>query len=161
MSYGVRVARNRLRFSSAHMATFAGGCEPLHGHNYVVTVEVEGELAADSWVIDFGLLKRIARERCEAIDHKFLLQRRSTALLITEAETHWQITFGEHLRYIFPTRDVAVLPIDNSTAERLAEWFHAEIAAALREHGAQNIRHLRVEVEEAPGQTGWYEAPLG
>ena len=160
MSHGVRVARNRLRFSSAHMATFAGECEPLHGHNYQLTVEVEGDLTDDAWVIDFALLKRIARERCEAIDHKFLLQRTSRMLAIAERESHWEITFGERQRYTFPLRDVAALPIDNSTAERLAEWFHSEIAAALREHGATNIRHLRVEVEEAPGQSGWYAAPV-
>ena len=152
--------RNRLRFSSAHMATFAGACEPLHGHNYQLTVDVEGDLTADAWVVDFGLLKRIARERCEAIDHKFLLQRASRALAIVEAADHWQVTFGERQRYIFPKSDVAVLPIDNSTAERLAGWFHAEISAALRVQGCGNIARLRIEVEEAPGQAGWYAAPV-
>lgn len=160
MVHGVRVERNRLRFCSAHMATFAGQCEPLHGHNYLLTVEVEGELTDDAWVIDFALIKRIARERCDAIDHKFLLQRRSRVLAISERDDAWEVTFGERQRYVFPKSDVAALPIDNSTAERLAEWFHGEIAAALRAAAARNIRHLRVEVEEAPGQSGWYAAPI-
>jgi 6-pyruvoyltetrahydropterin/6-carboxytetrahydropterin synthase len=140
------------------MATFAGQCEPLHGHNYLLTVEVEGDLTDDSWVIDFALIKRIARERCEMIDHKFLLQRDSSVLAITETRDAWQISFGERQRYLFPKSDVALLPIDNSTAERLAAWFHGEIAAALLAAGARNIGRLRVEVEEAPGQTGWYAA---
>jgi len=160
MSYGVRVERNRLRFCSAHMATFAGKCEPLHGHNYLLTVDVEGPLTDDSWVIDFSLIKRIARERCEAIDHKFLLQRDSRVLSITQTADAWQIAFGEHQRYLFPKSDVAALPIDNSTAERLAEWFHGEIAAALMSAGAANVGRLRVEVEEAPGQSGWYAAEI-
>ena len=159
MAHGVRVERNRLRFVSAHMATFGGELEPLHGHNYQLIAEVEGDLTADSWVIDFTLLKQVARERCDALDHKFLLQCTSRLLRIAEAAAHWDVAFGER-RYLFPKGDVAALPIDNSTAERLAEWFHGEIAAALRAHGADNIRHLRIEVEEAPGQLGWYAAPL-
>jgi 6-pyruvoyltetrahydropterin/6-carboxytetrahydropterin synthase len=160
VTYGVRVDRNRLRFMSAHMATFGGDCEPLHGHNYQLTVEVEGDVTHDSWVIDFSQIKRLARELCESIDHKFLLQRDSRLLLIDEHADSWEIRFGERLRYVFPKRDVAVLPIDNSTAERLAEWFHARIGAGLRATGWSNVVRLRVEVEEAPGQAGWYSAPL-
>ncbi len=159
MSYGVRVERHRLRFMSAHMATWDGQCEPLHGHNYQLTIEVEGDLMADSWVVDFSLLKRIARERCTVIDHKFLLQRDSRVLTIDEANDAWHIAVAGR-RYSFPKSDVAALPIDNTTAERLAEWLHGELVAALHKDGAGNIRHLRVEVEEAPGQVGWYAAPL-
>lgn len=161
MTHTVRVERNRLRFMSAHMATWAGACEPLHGHNYQLVVEVEGDLTADAWVIDFSLLKRIARERCEQIDHTFLLQRDSRVLSIAEQDDGWQITTPEGRSYSFPRSDVSLLPIDNTTVERLAEWFHAEIAAALRAEGMGNIRVLRIEVEEAPGQSGSYTAAVG
>jgi 6-pyruvoyltetrahydropterin/6-carboxytetrahydropterin synthase len=156
----VRVERNRLRFAAAHMATFAGDCEPLHGHNYDVMVEVEGDLTDESWVIDFGLLKQITREVCDRLDHHFLLQRESQLL---DAQLHdgiWLVRFG-HRRYEFPSADVIALPIDNSTAERLAEWIHSAIADRLKEGGAQNIHRVRVGVEEMPGQSGWFEAPLG
>jgi 6-pyruvoyltetrahydropterin/6-carboxytetrahydropterin synthase len=159
VTYGVRVERARLRFMSAHMATFGGECEPLHGHNYHLVVDVEGNLTDDAWVIDFSLLKHIARELCERIDHQFLLQRTSRVLTIVARQDEWEISFKDR-RFIFPVADVAVLPIDNTTAERLAEWFHAEIAAALRAAGRTNIRHMRVEVEEAPGQAVWYAAAL-
>jgi 6-pyruvoyltetrahydropterin/6-carboxytetrahydropterin synthase len=142
------------------MATWSGGCEPLHGHNYQVTAEVDGGLTPDSWVIDFSALKRAVRDLCEAIDHKFLLQRDSTVLRITEEADGWEILTPEGRRYRFPKPDVALLAIDNTTVERLAEWFHARIAAALRDRGAANIGGLRVEVEEAPGQSGWYSAPV-
>jgi 6-pyruvoyltetrahydropterin/6-carboxytetrahydropterin synthase len=160
MSYGVRVDRNRLRFMAAHMATWSGGCEPLHGHNYQVTAEVEGNLTEDSWVIDFSVLKRAVRELCEAIDHKFLLQRESRVLQIAEQADGWEIRIPDGRRYQLPASDVVPLPIENTTAERLAEWFHAGIAAALLKGGAANIARLRVEVEEAPGQSGWYSAPI-
>ena len=160
MEFGVRVQQQRLRFMAAHMATWAGACEPLHGHNYQVTVAVAGDLTDDAWVIDFSLLKRIARERCEAIDHRFLLQRHSRVLQILEDDRQWQITTPNGKRYAFPKEDVAVLPLDNTTVERLAQWLHGEIAASLRAEGCANISRLRVEVEEAPGQAGWFEAGL-
>jgi 6-pyruvoyltetrahydropterin/6-carboxytetrahydropterin synthase len=157
----VRVERNRLRFAAAHMATFGGDCEPLHGHNYDVTVEVEGTLTDESWVIDFGAIKGIARELCERLDHRFLLQRNSRSLSSEERDGYWLLRFGETRQYQFPVRDVLALPIDNSTAERLAEWLHTEIATALTLAGTTNIVRLRVGVEEMPGQAGWYEAELG
>ena len=160
MTYGVRVERQRLRFMAAHMATWAGRCEPLHGHNYQLTVEVEGDLTADSWVIDFSLLKRVARAVCEELDHHFLLQRESAVLRVAEHADGWEIVAPGDRRYVLPKEDVLALPIDNTTAERLAEWFHGRIAAALGAEGAGNVRRLRVEVEEAPGQSGWFGADL-
>ncbi|HTE86283.1 MAG TPA: 6-carboxytetrahydropterin synthase [Dehalococcoidia bacterium] len=159
-SHSVRVERNRLRFAAAHMATFGGDCEPLHGHNYDVLVEVEGQLTDESWVIDFGLIKGLARALCEQLDHRFLLQRNSKLLSSEEHDGLWLVRFGHDRHYQFPVQDVLSLPIDNTTAERLAEWIHAGIASGLQDRSITNIRRLSVGVEEMPGQTGWYEAPL-
>jgi 6-pyruvoyltetrahydropterin/6-carboxytetrahydropterin synthase len=60
-----------------------------------------------------------------------------------------------------PAADVAALPIDNSTAERLAEWFAGRIAADLAARGAMNVTSIRVGVEEAPGQAGWCALQIG
>jgi 6-pyruvoyltetrahydropterin/6-carboxytetrahydropterin synthase len=156
----VRVERNRLRFAAAHMATFGGDCEPLHGHNYDVMVEVEGDLTDESWVIDFGKIKQFTRDICERLDHHFLLQSQSQVLESEQRDGVWTIKFRDR-RYEFPTTDVVELPIDNSTAERLAEWIHSALAARLREQEFRNIIRLRVGVEEMPGQSGWFEASLG
>ena len=152
--YGVSVERNRLRFAAAHMATFAGDCEPLHGHNYQLIVELEGGLTEDSWVWDFGALKRAARELAEALDHKFLLQRASRVLRIEESEGCVIVAFGER-EYRFPASDVASLPIDNTTAERLAEYIGGKLLETLRGEGADHLTRLRIGVEEMPGQAGW------
>ncbi|GBD22759.1 hypothetical protein HRbin29_00403 [bacterium HR29] len=154
-TFRVSVERNRLRFAAAHMATFADDLEPLHGHNYDVFVDVEGELTAESWVWDFGELKRIAKEIADELDHKFLLQLRSPHLDIVEDGSGWEIRYRDR-RYRFPRADVAPLPIDNTTAERLAEWFAARLLRALEERGASNVRRLTVGIEEMPGQAGWY-----
>lgn len=154
-TYRVTVERNRLRFAAAHMATFADDLEPLHGHNYDVLVEVEGDLRAESWVWDFGDLKRLAKAIADELDHKFLLQLASPVLRIDEGEDAWEVAFRGR-RYRFPKRDVAPLPVDNTTAERLAEWFAGRLREALAERGATNVRRLTVGIEEMPGQAGWY-----
>ncbi|MBA4181939.1 MAG: 6-pyruvoyl tetrahydrobiopterin synthase [Anaerolinea sp.] len=151
----ITVERNRLRFAAAHFATFGGGCEGLHGHNYDVTVEVEGSLTEDSWVWDFGQVKRATKALADDLDHKFLLQRESRYLQITELPAEWEVRFKEK-RYVFPREDVAVLPIDNSTAERIAEWFAGGLLRFFEEAGAATVVKLTVGVEEMPGQTGWY-----
>lgn len=155
----VTVERNRLRFAAAHMATFAGGCEPLHGHNYDVLVELEGDLTEDSWVWDFGDLKRATKAIIEHLDHKFLLQRDSRVLDIEQQEGAWVVGFGAR-RYVFPATDVAVLAMDNSTAERIAEWVAGELLAYLRRAGARSLRRLTIGIEEMPGQAGWYTVNL-
>jgi len=160
MPYKVIVERNTLRFAAAHFATFEGQCEPLHGHNYDVTVEVEGELTEDGWVIDFGALKSMARGLCQELDHKFLLQRDSNALQIDEGMSNWKVRFRER-GWVFPKSDIVALPIENSTAEQLARWFAGRLRDALVARGATNVTSIAVGVEEMPGQAGWWTEKLG
>ena len=157
----VTVERNRLRFAAAHFATFRGECEPLHGHNYDVFVEVEGDLTEDAWVLDFSELKALTKEQCDRLDHKFILQRESRVLRIQEHAESWEIAFGERQRYVFPKSDVCALPIDNSTAERLAEWLAGELRRELLSRGATHLTRITVGVEEMPGQAGWFSQTLG
>jgi len=156
MSYRISIERNTLRFAAAHMATFGGETEPLHGHNYDVIVQISGALSADSWVIDFGDAKRLVRAICQELDQKFLLAARSTAMRIDDENGVVTIQTSADRHYVIPKSDVAMLEIDNTTAERLAEWFAGRIATALREAGAANVTAIRVGIEEMPGQAGWF-----
>ncbi|MCK9518287.1 MAG: 6-carboxytetrahydropterin synthase [Dehalococcoidia bacterium] len=155
----ITVERNRLRFAAAHMATFRGDCEPLHGHNYDVIIELEGELTGDAWIWDFGEVKRITKEIVDPLDHKFLLQRESKLLDMKEHEDEWEIGWLER-KYRFPKNDVFPLPLDNTTSERIAEWVAGQLAKALQAQGATSIRKITVGIEEMPGQTGWYTVDL-
>ena len=155
MPHKITVERNTLRFAAAHFATFEGQCEPIHGHNYDVIIELEGELTEDSWVVDFGALKSMARSICQELDHKFLLQRDSTVLEIDEGKSNWKVRFQER-GWVLPKSDVLPLPIDNTTAERLSEWFAARLREKLAEQGVTNVTTITVGLEEMPGQTGWH-----
>jgi len=155
----VRIEGRRLRFAAAHMAVFDDALEPLHGHNYAVTIEVEGELSAIGWIVDFGTLKQIGRAICDRLDHRFLLQEQSTQLTVLHSSHEWQIQFGVR-HYTFPDADVLPLPISNTTAELIAAWFWVEVVAGLRAEKVQTIHRLTIGIEEAPGQSGWFEADL-
>ena len=154
MEFRVRVERNRLKFAAAHFATYEGKLEPLHGHNYAVTIEVSGALTSDAWVCDFSTLKAAGRGLCDELDHKLLLQRDSRELQIDEGMSNWKVRHLER-GFVFAKSDVLALPIDNTTAERLAEWFVGRLREDLRARGADNLTSITVGVEEAPGQAGW------
>jgi 6-pyruvoyltetrahydropterin/6-carboxytetrahydropterin synthase len=148
-AFGVRV--EGIYFDSAHFATYRRKCEPLHGHSYQVAAEVQGELTDDSWVVDFTRLKATLRGICQEIDHKLLLQLQSRLLRIEDLEGVWRVETPEGRTYSFPASDVAALPIDNTTAERIAEWFSGRVWEALERRGA-SIQSVTVEVWEGPGQ---------
>lgn len=152
MGESFRVRVEDLRFDAAHFETFGRKTEPLHGHSYHVAAEVEGELTPDSLVIDFTLLKSIIRGLCKQLDHRFLLQRNSRRLEIESIDESWKIRTPTGLGYVFPMQDVAVLPVDNSSAERLSEWFAGQLWQTLEERGVNNLRAITLEVYEGPGQ---------
>lgn len=151
----VKVEGGYLRFSSAHFITFGGKCERLHGHNYGVMVELEGTLGEDKLVFDFTVLKRLTREICRRLNHRFLLPMHNPHLEVVEQADTWEVRFGQK-RYIFPCEDVIALPIDNSTAERLAEYICQELRHELAAYPTKNVQSIMVGVEEAPTQMAYY-----
>jgi 6-pyruvoyl-tetrahydropterin synthase len=163
--YKVLVQKGYLSFSASHFISFGGKCERLHGHNYAVSVELEGGLTEDRYVFDFVVLKRIVRRICDSLDHHFLLPQRSKALEIKEKVTpgpaggEWEVRF-EDRRYVLPAEDVLPLPVDNITAERLAEYICGQLVEALQEYEVENLTSVTVGVEEAPGQTAFYQRPF-
>jgi 6-pyruvoyltetrahydropterin/6-carboxytetrahydropterin synthase len=152
MSEAFKVRVEGLQFDAAHFETFGDNTEPLHGHSYQVAAEVEGELTPDSLVVDFVLLKTIIRGLCKQLDHRFLLQQDSRQLEIDAVDASYKIKTRTGLGYVFPKQDVAALPIDNSSAERLSEWMGAKLWQALEEKGVNNLSAVTLEVYEGPGQ---------
>lgn len=159
MSHSIILEGRTLRFASAHFTTFGAECEPLHGHNYSLTVELTGDLTPDSWVMDFSEAKAMLRALCKELDHKFLLPLQNPALAITESARECEVRFGDR-RYIMPSADVVPLPILNSTAELLAEHLAGRIVDELQKRAVRNVMSIRVGVEEMPGQSGWHERNL-
>ena len=73
-SYSVRLQKECHVFSAAHFITYSGNiCEPLHGHNYRVWVEVEGPLDENQYVVDFIVLRDALQSITQTLDHHMLL----------------------------------------------------------------------------------------
>jgi 6-pyruvoyl tetrahydropterin synthase/QueD family protein len=159
MNFKVVVEKGSLHFDSAHFITFGGKCEHLHGHNYNLSITLEGPLTPDSYVFDFVTIKEIARRICEPLDHRFLLPLNNPHLNMHQENDHWEIRYQER-RYVFPARDVYPLPVDNITAERLSEYIWKELAGELRQRGSGHLINLTVGVEEAPGQAAFCSQDL-
>lgn len=160
-TFRVSVSKDYLVFSSAHFITFRGHtCESLHGHNYRVGVTVEGPIDDEClFVVDFAILKRAVRTYVDAIDHRVLLPTRNPKLAYRETDG---MTFVEYFgvqSYQFPTKDCAMMPIANTTAEMIAEWLAINVRDDLRREGA-TITFLEIEVEESFGQSATYSERL-
>jgi len=172
MSWKVLIERGNLGFSAAHFITFEGQCEPLHGHNYGVRVEVEGELTPDSYVLDFVVLKNIVRALCKEWDHRFLLPLNNPHLRLTEHEDAWDVVYNGPLthgaattdgvtRDLLPKAAVVSLPIDNATAERLAQQLARRIADRLREaKKLEQLGRIQVGIEETEMQVAFFTLDL-
>lgn len=151
-TYRVRVHKDYTVFSAGHFITYeAGQCEPLHGHNYRASAVVEGALNPDHYVFDFIALKHILRDICDRLDHRMLLARDNPLLPLVDDGRQVTVRYKEKT-YVFPREDVVVLPVPNTTAEKLAEWIGLELESALRARGARGLAWLEVEVEESFGQ---------
>ena len=92
------------------------------------------------------------RGLCDELDHRFLLQTTSRVLQVEGTSAGWEVQTPEGRSYIFPRRDVVALPIDTTTAERLAQWLCDQLCALLAARGAGNVETTKVEVWEGPGQ---------
>jgi 6-pyruvoyltetrahydropterin/6-carboxytetrahydropterin synthase len=161
--FRVSVAKEYLGFSAAHFITLAGHqCESLHGHNYRIAVTVEGPIDPEcGFVVDFGVLKRIVRPYVQAVDHRVLLPTENPKLRLMEEGDYLSVHYSGARQFLFPRSNCALLPISNTTAERIAEYLAHRLRADLAGEGLGAIEALEVEVEESPGQSGYYRLPGG
>jgi 6-pyruvoyltetrahydropterin/6-carboxytetrahydropterin synthase len=159
--FRVRVTKDHLVFSAAHFITFNGNvCERLHGHNWRVAAEVEGPLDENSYVFDFIALRDALQAIVSELDHSVLLPLRHPLIRVEEREREVEARF-EDRRWVFPKEDCRLLPVENTTAEKLAEWIAGKLRAKIAAHpGGHQPTALQVEVEENFGQWAVYRMSL-
>lgn len=154
--YSVLVAKEYLKFAAAHFIAYPGFREALHGHNYQVSVRVEGGLGPDGYVLDFGLVKRVAKSLCDELDERLILPLRSDCLVVTPEETVVHVRTETGDAFQFPAQDVRLLPIVHSSAEEIAAYLVGRLRdALLQEAGGRGLAAVEVGVAEAPGQIAY------
>jgi 6-pyruvoyltetrahydropterin/6-carboxytetrahydropterin synthase len=154
-SFKVFVTKDYLKFSAAHFIAYEGFREALHGHNYRVSVEIEGRLGADGYVVDFGVVKKIARELCGRLDERFLVPAQSDVLTVSETPDQLTVV-SQSGTFSFPRQDCAVLPIVHSSAEELARYLAGELRRRLHDLGIERLTSIEVGVEETTGQAAFH-----
>ena len=154
--YSVVVAKEYLKFSAGHFIAYPGFRERLHGHNYQVSVRVEADLGPDGYVLDFGLVKRVAKALCDELDERTIVPERSPCLRVAVDEVRVTLVTEAGHRFELPRGDCAVLPIEHSSAEELAAYLLGRLSAALRAAvRGRLVTALEVGVAEAPGQAAY------
>jgi 6-pyruvoyltetrahydropterin/6-carboxytetrahydropterin synthase len=155
--YKVHIAKDHLVFCSGHFISYEGDkCERLHGHNYRVTVEIEGDLDENHYVFDFIALKHRTKAITDELDHRMLLATRNPCIAVEEGPQSVRVRYKER-EWLFPRGDCVLLPIENTTAELLARYIAGRLLEELWRHHQYKPQLLRVEVEENIGQSATCE----
>lgn len=129
-------------FDSAHfLHGYNGKCANLHGHHWVVEVEILGERlqtdgAERGMLIDFGDLKKAVRDLADDFDHALIYEKNS---LKPDTE---KALLSENFKLI---------PMDfRPTAEAFAKYFQEKL-------GELDLPVHRVTVYETPDNCAAYE----
>jgi 6-pyruvoyltetrahydropterin/6-carboxytetrahydropterin synthase len=138
----MRITR-RLEFDAGHrIPDHASQCRHLHGHHYVLEISLSGKIidapgcAVNGMVMDFGEIKRIAREKVVSQwDHAFLVWRGDTRVV------EFLASLPEHKTVVFDT-----VP----TAENLALAAFRILDAAYRDTWGNTLRLERIRLFETP-----------
>jgi len=161
--YEVRLRKAVHVFSAGHFITLTDElCEPVHGHNWTVGVDVGGMPDAHGMVVDFIALRDAITAVVARLDHKMLLPADNHRLAVVTARgphggDETTVTFRDRRRWVFPADECVILPIANTTAEWLARWIGHNVAESLAASGHAAPRSLRVSVDECLGQAGIWE----
>ena len=154
--FSIEVAKDYFNFASAHFLIFTNGKrEPLHGHNYQVSVALEGELDDAGVVLDFISFKPLVKEICDRLDHRTLIQTESPSVAVRQKTNEVEIRYKKQ-RLVLPRTDVILLPLVNTSTELLAEYVANRIRQKVRAHFSATIKSMEVAVEEARGQRGMF-----
>jgi 6-pyruvoyltetrahydropterin/6-carboxytetrahydropterin synthase len=133
-----------------------GTREPLHGHNYRVQVKGEAPRLTGDMVFDFLDIKPIVREVCDSLDHKLLIPKDNTFLKIYTEKRNFIIETPDESIFSIPQSDTLLLPILNTSSERIAAYICDEIRTKVLDKFGYAFSSLEIEVEETPGQSAVY-----
>jgi 6-pyruvoyltetrahydropterin/6-carboxytetrahydropterin synthase len=146
----------KICFSSAHLLPGHVKCSFLHGHTYAIHIRVYGEKNNQGYIIDFSEIKNVVKQIADCLDHKILIANGNSCFCIKENEV---IVSFDDKKFVFPLSNCVVLPIDNVTAENLAEYVFSQVIKKL--HLPSNVSAVEIGVDEGVGQGAWINKTVG
>jgi 6-pyruvoyltetrahydropterin/6-carboxytetrahydropterin synthase len=156
------VQKDEHKFSCAHMTVFADGTkERMHGHNFHLAVAIELPADEHATMLDFASVKAALASLCSELKEHLLLPARCPLLKILRQDPK-EIEFELcSSRYVVPSDDVILLPVDNVVVEHLARYLWMRVFEALKAELQEcGAIALDVTVTESPGQGATWSACL-
>jgi 6-pyruvoyltetrahydropterin/6-carboxytetrahydropterin synthase len=149
----LHLAKQNFKFSAAHFLIFdESHAERLHGHNYQVKVDVfapsDKDLNSEGYFIDFNVLKKTIKARLDQWDEIVLLPAKHPDMKFKQTEKSVEVTFRDRF-YVFPTNEVILLPLNNTSVEQLSQLLAQDFFAEFQKLGVVKVQ---VYVEETAGQ---------
>lgn len=135
-------------FSAAHRVQGHPKCGRLHGHNYQIVVHLAhpqgyynqlAELDDMGFVLDYGILKKVVKPVIDVLDHRYMVSLAN----LSEEDPYMAAAENAGLQ-----DDIVALPIQQTSAECLAEWLKHAIQLSLADFGLDNVAVTEVEVWE-------------
>jgi 6-pyruvoyltetrahydropterin/6-carboxytetrahydropterin synthase len=148
---------SNIKFSACHFIAGHARCGKLHGHVYVIQMILYGEKGENGMIMDFIDLKRALRRITEEFDHRVLLPKNSTRVILDERDDEVEARI-DGKRYLFPREDVLILEISESSAEEMAEAMLNRIMDEI--DFPSNVSRVEVGVDEERGQSAWVSRDL-
>ncbi|MCL2157099.1 MAG: 6-carboxytetrahydropterin synthase [Methanobrevibacter sp.] len=153
-----------LRFSSAHIIPNHESCGCIHGHSYLVDVEIEGERSGEfEFVADFKDVKESVRKICNRLDHKVLIPINNENMEFKGLNPSEKLSLEDfkdlkfldfsigNKNYKLPKEDCVLLPLKHTSAEELSKYFTCKLFEDIQNKG-YNIATISLGVNEGIGQ---------
>lgn len=153
----LHLAKQNFKFSSAHFLIFnEKEAEKLHGHNYQVKVDIAVPMSEGAseqgFFVDFNVFKKWIKMRLDQWDEHVLLPAQHPDMKFGQSENVLEVRFRDRF-YAFPTNEVILLPVNNTSVEELSRLLAEEMMEEFKKY---QVRRIRVYVEETRGQGASY-----
>ena len=125
------------------------------GESWIVDLQLSGDLNAMSMVLDFGRLKKqVKRIIDEAVDHKLLVPRTNTAIVITSGDSGTYVDFWRQPQSVhLYSPNSAYAFIDSDTIDPQAVIEH--LNQPLRQYLPDNVADIQITLR-TEATTGYY-----
>jgi 6-pyruvoyltetrahydropterin/6-carboxytetrahydropterin synthase len=155
-SSSVAVDRVSAHFSASHALISDHFEEGLHGHNYQVEIEVEGNTENDDVIIDFIFLENLLNQALSSWDHYVLLPSKNKRMKIRKTEDNVEIEYGSRF-YSFPKTETRFLDCRNVTTESLARLIAEKMTGLLKQESFwRRIQSIKATIWETSAYRASY-----
>ncbi len=156
-------------WSASHLLPGHYKCSRMHGHNYVMNIEISSEDLVNGMIVDFVEIKKEVRRMIEIYDHRLMLPEEAlihnkTSMEVEGINNFYEIKYqgmnDTEKVYTIPHEDVVFLPLNVITAENLAKYFAIEIrkiVKGLMKANDSTFTSIEVTIFEDSGQGASYQ----